>query len=110
MEGGMVRLRFDAVRRDLDDCLALALLDRLERRSSVAALDLAESLARAVASGASTHIVLDEDQQAELLEVLEEWRADGEIAAELRWIYMALRGSAFPGSLSSADGRRPERF
>ncbi|MGH2780489.1 MAG: hypothetical protein ACRDLA_03560 [Thermoleophilaceae bacterium] len=79
--------------------MALALLDRLERRSSVAALDLAKSLARAVASGASTHIVLDEDQQAELIHVLEEWRAEGEIAAELRWIYMALRGERLPWEL-----------
>jgi hypothetical protein len=88
----MVQFDLDAVRQRVADYSALALLARLENRGSDAAMEIARSLSRALVRGASTDIVLDENDQAELRRVLEGWSSEGELPDELYWLHMALTG------------------
>jgi hypothetical protein len=86
------KVHFDlgTVRRRVDDYSALALLARLENRESDVAMEIATSLSAALVRGASTDIVLDEGDRAELRRVLEGWSLEGEPPDELHWLYMAL--------------------
>ena len=92
----MVQFDLGTVRRRVDDYSALALLARLENRESDIAMEIARSLSRALVRGASTDIVLDEGDQAELRRVLEDWSSAGELPDELRWLHMALHGERLP--------------
>src|ERR687891_2010343 len=92
----MVQFDLGAVRQRVADYSALALLARLENRESDAAMEIARSLSRALVRGASTDIVLDENDQAELRRVLEGWSSEGELPDELYWLHMALTSERSP--------------
>lgn len=92
----MVQFDLGAVRQRIADYAALALLARLEDRESDVAMEIARSLSRALVRGASTDIVLDERDQAELRRVLEGWSSERELPLELHWLHMALTGERLP--------------
>ena len=92
----MVQFDLGAVRQRVADYSALALLARLENRESDAAMEIARSLSRALVRGASTDIVLDESDRAELRRVLEGWSSEGELPGELHRLYEALPGERLP--------------
>ncbi|MGH3092146.1 MAG: hypothetical protein ACRDOG_07440 [Gaiellaceae bacterium] len=57
-----------------------------------------------MASGSATDLVLDEEDRAELLGTLEDWRSEGEFADEPRWLYMALVGERLPWEVWPGSG------
>jgi hypothetical protein len=103
----MVQFDLGTTPRPVDDHSALALLARLENRESDIAVEIARSLSRALVRGASTDIVLDESDQAELRSVLEDWSSEGELSDEFRWLHMALHGERLPRRGGRRDGRGP---
>jgi hypothetical protein len=92
----MVQFDLGAVRQRVADYSALALLARLENRESDAAMEIARALSRALVRGASTDIVLDENDQAELRRVLDGWSSEGGLPDELYRLHMALTGERSP--------------
>jgi hypothetical protein len=92
----MVQFTLGAVRLPVGDYSALALLARLETRESDVAMEIARSLSRALVRGASTDILLDEHDQAELRRVLDDWSSEGELSNELHWLHVALDGERLP--------------
>src|SRR5918996_545784 len=88
----MVQFDLGAVRQRIADYSALALLARLENRESDVGMEIARSLSRALVRGASTDIVLNESDRAELRRVLEGWSSEG----ELHRLYEALPGERLP--------------
>lgn len=92
----MIQFDLGAVRQRVADYLALALLARLENRESDVAMEIARSLSRALVRGASTDIVLDESDRAELRRVLEGWSSEGELPDELYRLHMALTDERLP--------------
>lgn len=98
-----VQFVLDAVRRRVEVSQALALAERLELPgASEVAMALATSLRQAVASGAATDIVLDEEGRGELARALDEASAEVPLDDDLRWLYMAVLGERLPWEFPKA--------